>query len=118
MRVTLAGDNSGLGGALNYLNPLTDRLNKAIEEGSVQLMLNSTVTELVVKDGKCTGVKVGEVEYSAPTTLLATGGYCHNEELLKMAGFDNIVSQASIWPRRLAVCLITWTSWPPTMAAA
>ena len=47
MRVTLAGDNSGLGGALNYLNPLTDRLNKAIEEGSVQLMLNSTVTELV-----------------------------------------------------------------------
>jgi len=57
-------------------------------------MLNSTVTELVVKDGKCTGVKVGEVEYSAPTTLLATGGYCHNEELLKMAGFDNIVSQA------------------------
>jgi hypothetical protein len=94
MRVTLAGDNSGLGGALNYLNPLTDRLNKAIEEGSVQLMLNSTVTELVVKDGKCTGVKVGEVEYSAPTTLLATGGYCHNEELLKMAGFDNIVSQA------------------------
>lgn len=94
MRVTLAGDNSGLGGALNYLNPLTDRLNKAIEEGSVQLMLNTTVTELVVKDGKCTGVKVGEVEYSAPTTLLATGGYCHNEELLKMAGFDNIVSQA------------------------
>ena len=94
MRVTLAGDNSGLGGALNYLNPLTDRMNKAIEEGSVQLMLNSTVTELVVKDGKCTGVKVGEVEYSAPTTLLATGGYCHNEELLKMAGFDNIVSQA------------------------
>lgn len=94
MRVTLAGDNSGLGGALNYLNPLTDRLNKAIEEGSVQLMLNSTVTELMVKDGKCTGVKVGEVEYSAPTTLLATGGYCHNEELLKMAGFDNIVSQA------------------------
>ena len=70
MRVTLAGDNSGLGGALNYLNPLTDRLNKAIEEGSVQLMLNSTVTELVVKDGKCTGVKVGEVEYSAPTTPL------------------------------------------------
>lgn len=66
MRVTLTGDNSGLGGALNYLNPLTDRLNKAIEEGSVQLMLNSTVTELMVKDGKCTGVKVGEVEYSAP----------------------------------------------------
>ena len=94
MRVTLAGDNSGLGGALGYLEPLTEHLDSAIEAGNVQLMLNTTVTELVVEDGKCIGVKVGDTLYTAPTTLLATGGYCHNEELLKMAGFDNIVSQA------------------------
>lgn len=94
MRVTLAGDNPGLGGAQGYIKPLIAKMDEAIEAGKVQLMLNTTVTELVVEDGKCVGVKVGDVEYNAPTTLLATGGYCHNEELLKMAGFDNIVSQA------------------------
>lgn len=94
MRVTLAKDQSGLGGALGYLEPLTARLNKCVEDGSVKVMLNTKVTKLDVKDGKCLGVYAGEEYFTAPTIMLATGGYCHNEELLKLAGFDNIVSQA------------------------
>ena len=94
MRVTLAGDKSGLGGALGYLQPLETRLESAIEEGSVKLLLSTAATKLDVKDGKCIGVYAGEAYFTAPTVMLATGGYCHNEELLKLAGFDNIVSQA------------------------
>ena len=94
MRVTLARDQSGLGGALGYLEPTAARLQEAIEAGSVKLLLNTEVTKLDVQDGKCLGVYAGEDYYTAPTVMLATGGYCHNEELLKMAGFDNIVSQA------------------------
>lgn len=94
MRVTLAGDQAGLGGAQGYLYPLEDRLDEAIEAGFAKVMLNTSVTKLDVVDGHCNGVYAGEDYYTAPTILLATGGYCHNEELLKMAGFDNIVSQA------------------------
>ncbi len=94
LRVARALGSYSMGAALGYLEPLEARLNEAIDAGNVQLMLNTTVTELVVEGDECTGVRCGDTEFSAPSVVLATGGYCYNEELLKLAGFENVISSA------------------------
>ncbi|MBQ8081157.1 MAG: FAD-binding protein, partial [Clostridia bacterium] len=92
LRVTLSLDDPNLGGGKGFLDPMLARIDAAVEDGSLKILLNTTATELVVEDGRCVGVKVGDKEYSAPTYLLATGGYSHNLELLQMAGFEDAVS--------------------------
>ena len=94
LRVTRALGSYSMGAALGYLEPLEARLNEAIDAGNVQLMLNTTVTELIVEGDESKGVRCGDTEYLAPSVVLATGGYCYNEELLKMAGFENVISAA------------------------
>lgn len=94
LRVTRALGQYAMGAANAYLEPLNARLDEAIAAGKAQILFNTKVTELLVKDGECYGVKAGEREFLAPSVLLATGGYAYNEELLKMAGFENVISQA------------------------
>jgi len=92
LRVTLALDNPNLGGGKGFLDPMLKRIDAAVADGSLKILLNTTVTELMTENGKCVGVKAGDTVYTAPAYLLATGGYSHNLELLKMAGFEDAVS--------------------------
>jgi len=94
LRVTRALGSYSMGAANAYLDPLNARLDQAIAEGKAQILFNTRVTEILVDGDQCYGVKAGDVEYLAPSVLLATGGYAYNEELLKMAGFENVISQA------------------------
>lgn len=94
LRVTRALGSYSMGAANAYLDPLNERLEQAIADGKAQIMYNTKVTELLVEDDKCVGVKAGDLEFRAPSVVLATGGYSYNEDLLKMAGFENVISCA------------------------
>ena len=94
LRVTRALGLFSMGAAHAYLEPLEERLNQYIAEGKVQILFNTKVTELLVKDDECYGVKAGDTEYLAPSVALCTGGYSYCLDLLKMAGFENVISSA------------------------
>ena len=94
LRVTRALGSYSMGAANAYLDPLNERLEQAIADGKAQIMYNTKVTELLVEGDKCVGVKAGDLEFCAPSVVLATGGYSYNEDLLKMAGFENVISCA------------------------
>ena len=94
LRVTRALGSYSMGAANAYLDPLNERLEQAIADGKAQIMYNTKVTELLVEGDKCVGVKAGDLEFHAPSVVLATGGYSYNEDLLKMAGFENVISCA------------------------
>ena len=94
LRVTRALGSYSMGAANAYLDPLNERLEQAIADGKAQIMYNTKVTELLVEGDKCVGVKAGDLEFRAPSVVLATGGYSYNEDLLKMAGFENVISCA------------------------
>lgn len=93
-RVTRALGSYARGAAQGFYKPLSARLDEAIAEGKVQVMYNSKVTEILVEGDRCIGVKVGDREFRAPSVVLATGGYAHNEELVKLSGFENVISSA------------------------
>lgn len=94
LRVTRALGSYSMGAANAYLDPLNERLEQAIADGKAQIMYNTKVTELLVEGDKCVGVKAGDLKFRAPSVVLATGGYSYNEDLLKMAGFENVISCA------------------------
>ena len=94
LRVTRALGSYSMGAANAYLDPLNERLEQAIADGKAQIMYNTKVTELLVEGDKCVGVKAGDLEFRAPSVVLATGVYSYNEDLLKMAGFENVISCA------------------------
>lgn len=94
LRVTRALGSYSMGAANAYLDPLNERLEQAVADGKAQIMYNTKVTELLVEGDKCVGVKAGDLEFRAPSVVLATGGYSYNEDLLKMAGFENVISCA------------------------
>ena len=94
LRGTRARGSYSMGAANAYLDPLNERLEQAIADGKAQIMYNTKVTELLVEGDKCVGVKAGDLEFRAPSVVLATGGYSYNEDLLKMAGFENVISCA------------------------
>lgn len=94
LRVTRALGSYSMGAANAYLDPLNERLEQAIADGKAQIMYNTKVTELLVEGDKCVGVKAGDLEFRATSVVLATGGYSYNEDLLKMAGFENVISCA------------------------
>mgnify|MGYP006912975449 CR=1 FL=1 len=51
------------------------------------------MTDIVLNDnGDVTGVMVGDKEISAPSTIIATGGYGYCERWLKEYNFTNITS--------------------------
>lgn len=94
LRVTRALGSYSMGAAQGYLEPLNARLEQAIADGKAQIMFNTRVTEVLVEDDRCVGVKAGDLEFRAPSVVLATGGYSYNEDLLKLSGFENVVSCA------------------------
>lgn len=85
-------------GGVEYIDKLSIPFYKYIEEGQIELFLNTEGTELIADENqKVTGAVVksadGEThEIQAKATILATGGYGQNEEWLKKYHFTNIVS--------------------------
>ena len=94
LRVTRALGSYSMEAANAYLEPLNERLEQAIADGNAQIMYNTTVTELLVEGDQVVGVKAGDIEFRANNVVLATGGYSYNEDLLKLTGFENVISCA------------------------
>lgn len=75
------GQTSGHGG--HFTAPLTN----LYEEKGGKIVYNCTAKELIVSDGAVVGVKAAMADGSAVTinansVILATGGYCHNEDMI------------------------------------
>lgn len=92
-RVTYTAGGPSSGGGLYFVNALMDKLQGFIDAGQAQLCLDTLVTDVMLDDaGNVTGVKVGDMEISAPSTIIATGGYGYCERWLKEFNFTNITS--------------------------
>ena len=75
------------------MNALMAKLQESIDAGKAQLCLDTMVTGVILDDAKnVIGVKVGEKEIYAPSTIIATGGYGYSEKWLKEYNFTNITS--------------------------
>ena len=96
LRITRALGSYSMGAANEFMNKLYARIDEYIHAGKIQILYNTKVTKLLVEGDECRGVAVGDKEYLASSVVLATGGYAYNEELLKLAGFENIISQAPV----------------------
>lgn len=82
-----------------YLETVKPLLDKHIADGKVILLLETEVKDIVIENGAVTGVvaksKDGkETTYKAKSTILATGGYGHNEEWVKRYNFKNSLTMA------------------------
>lgn len=92
-RVTYTAGGASSGGGSYFVKGLSDKLQSYIDTGTVQLCLDTLVTDIVLNDnGDVTGVMVGDKEISAPSTIIATGGYGYCERWLKEFNFTNITS--------------------------
>ncbi len=73
---------------LDILNPLLDTIQEMVEEGNLAYLLNTKVTELITDEtGTVIGVKAedksGSIkDYNAKATILASGGFADNKEML------------------------------------
>ena len=86
-------------GASGFVKALSGKLEEYAAESKACLLLETAATELVMEDGVITGVvsrnKDGvETTYTAPSVILATGGYGHNEAWLKEYNFTNVATSA------------------------
>lgn len=82
-----------------YLETVKPLLEKHIEDGNIILLMETEVKDIVIEDGAVTGVIAKskddeEVTYNAKSTILATGGYAHNEEWINRYNFKNVLSMA------------------------
>mgnify|MGYP000054848098 FL=1 len=92
-RVTYTAGGASSGGGSYFVKGLSDKLQSYIDAGTVQLCMDTLVTDIVLNDnGDVTGVMVGDKEISAPSTIIATGGYGYCERWLKEFNFTNITS--------------------------
>ena len=93
LRVTYTAGGAASGGGTYFVRALSDKLQSFIDAGQVQLCLNTLVTDVLLNDaGDVTGVQIGDMEISAPSTIIATGGYGYCEPWLKEFNFTNITS--------------------------
>lgn len=72
------------GRGLGIFEDTAASVQEFVEAGQMAYLLNTKATELITDaSGAVTGVRVesGE-EYYAPATILASGGYCNNDEML------------------------------------
>ncbi len=87
--------SSGKGGS-GFISALMTKLDGYIASGTACLLLNTPVTDIIIEDGVITGVTAevnGETTtFKAPSTILATGGYGHNEAWLKEFNFTNVAT--------------------------
>lgn len=91
--------NPAAKGASGFVKALSGKLEEYAAESKACLLLETAATELVMEDGVITGVvsrnKDGvETTYTAPSVILATGGYGHNEAWLKEYNFTNVATSA------------------------
>lgn len=82
------------GGASAIVNKLEALIDEKVQEGKLALLLNTKVVDIVLEDGAVIGVVAKDKEgnlttYNAKSTILATGGYGHNEEWVKRYNFKN-----------------------------
>lgn len=81
------------GGGVAIINLIIPLLDEQVEAGNVSLMLNTEVADIIVEDGAVKGVVLTDGrEFRAPATILTTGGYGHNEELLKKYNYENVLT--------------------------
>ncbi len=70
-------------------------LEAQVEKGNVSVLLNTQVKDIIVEDAAVKGVVLEDgTEYRAPATILTTGGYGHNEELLHKYNYENVLTMA------------------------
>lgn len=92
-RVTYTAGGASSGGGTYFVNALMDKLQGYIDAGQAQLCLDTLVTDVILDEEKnVVGVKVGDREIHAPSTIIATGGYGYCERWLKEFNFTNITS--------------------------
>lgn len=66
-----------------------------VEKGNISLLLETEVADILVEDGAVKGVTLTDGrEFRAPATVLATGGYGHNEELLHRYNYKNVLTMS------------------------
>lgn len=66
-----------------------------VEKGNISLLLETEVADIIVEDGAVKGVTLTDGrEFRAPATVLATGGYGHNEELLHRYNYKNVLTMS------------------------
>lgn len=87
--------SSGKGGS-GFIMALMNKLEGFIDAGTACLLLETPVTDILIEDGAIVGVVAsvnGESrEFRAPSTVIATGGYGHNEAWLKEFNFTNVAT--------------------------
>ena len=87
--------SSGKGGS-GFIMALMNKLDGFIDAGTACLLLETPVTDIIIEDGAIVGVVAsvnGESrEFRAPSTVIATGGYGHNEAWLKEFNFTNVAT--------------------------
>ncbi len=86
-----------VGDRASYEEVVTKELQKHIDAGNVSVALNTKGEELLMNGKEVVGVKVTkadgtEAEFKADSTILATGGYGHSEELVKKYNFQNFTT--------------------------
>lgn len=87
--------SSGKGGT-GFVSALKAKLDEYIAAGTACLLMETKVTDIVIEDGVITGVVADingvETVVKAPSTIIATGGYGHNEAWLKEFNFTNVAT--------------------------
>lgn len=92
-RVTYTAGGPASGGGSYFVRALSDKLQGFIDAGQAQLCLDTLVTDVMLDgEGNVVGVKVGDMEITSPSTIIATGGYGYCERWLKEFNFTNITS--------------------------
>ncbi len=91
-------DSSGKG-ASGFVKGLMNKLDEYIAAGNACLLLKTEATDIILENNVITGVTAkdaagNEVTYTAPSIILATGGYGHNESWLKEYNFTNVATSA------------------------
>ena len=85
------------GGGNMLIEAVTPLLQDRIDQGKVELLLNTRVADIIFEDGVVKGVIIDneeKTEYRAAATILSTGGYGHNEELINRYNFANVLTMS------------------------
>lgn len=95
--LNVARNYSGKGGAKAFIAALVNTVQPYIGK-NVAFLLNTHVDGLLQDENgavigcKATTADGEQVEYNAPATVVASGGYGGSEELLEKYNFDNVLS--------------------------
>lgn len=83
------------GGGKAIIELIRPLLEEQVAAGNVSMLLNTEVADIIVEDDAVKGVILTDGrEFRAPATVLTTGGYGHNEELLHKYNYENVLTMA------------------------